>query len=141
MHSRDANGSPGCFSFALDLSASPVQDDSACGAFERTAPLLVSKEIVRPATYSYIDENTGLPAKYEVTPQEVQRLFNDGKAMLADGLSIPIPLEHQPGAVPQTKAQRAASALLNNAGWVADYHIKDIVENGETVERFYNRAI
>jgi hypothetical protein len=96
--------------------------------------LLVSKEIIRPGTYSYIDEDTGLPAKYEATPAEVHRLFNDGKAMLADGLSIPVPLEHQLEALPMTKAQRAAQMLRDNAGWVTGYEVRDIVEKGETVK-------
>lgn len=37
------------------------------------------------------------------------------------GLSIPIPLEHQPEAKPLTKAERAAKNLLNNAGWIDRY--------------------
>jgi hypothetical protein len=92
--------------------------------------MLVWKEVIRPADYWYLDRVTGQPKKFTATPAVVKHFHDQGKAMLGAGLSIPVPLEHQTnqegrGVTPQTQAQKAADRLLNNAGEVKDYKIKD----------------
>jgi hypothetical protein len=88
--------------------------------------VLIWKEVTRsPETIWYEDPHTREPRQLAVTP-ELQKHFHDqGNAMVQAGLSIPVPLEHQPDAKPQTKAERAANQLLNNAGWVKKYALKD----------------
>lgn len=84
----------------------------------------VIKEVIRPGTYWYEDQNTGLPRKLTVTEDGIQHLFSQGKKMLQAQLSIPVPCEHQPDARPLTAAERAANTLKNNAGWVKDFSIQ-----------------
>ena len=45
--------------------------------------------------------------------------------MIAAGLSIPIPVEHQADARPLTPSEKAADRLRNNSGWIEDYEIRD----------------
>jgi hypothetical protein len=87
--------------------------------------VLVEKEVIRPGVYTYLDEETGLPAKFEATPQRIQHFHDTGKRMLAKGLSIPVPLEHQQAAKPLNAAEKAANLLKDNAGWVQSYSLKD----------------
>ncbi len=86
--------------------------------------MLVEKEIIAPGTYWYLDQNTKEPRKFEATPAIVQHFHDTGKAMLSAGLSVPIPLEHQPEAKPQTAAQKAAQQLRDHTGWMHDYKMK-----------------
>ncbi len=83
----------------------------------------VWKEIIRPSSYVYIDEQTGKPRTLTVTPEKVKHYHDAGLRMLEAGLSIPIPLEHQRECAPQTPAERAANNLLHNAGFVKDYRV------------------
>ena len=83
--------------------------------------MFIWKEVLRPAVYFYEDA-TGAKRRLVVTKQHVHDLHQNGKDMLKDGLSIPVPKEHQPVAA-MTAAQLAASTLDNNAGWVRDYRM------------------
>lgn len=82
------------------------------------------KEVIRPGTYTYINPASRLPEKMTVTVDTIRHLHDNGNAMLRDGLKIPVPLEHQPEAVPQNAAELAAKQLLNNAGFVKGYEIQ-----------------
>ena len=84
----------------------------------------VTKEIISPGTYTYINPQTGLPEKLTVTPKDIQHFHTSGNQMLAAGLSVPVPLEHQPTAKPLSAAERAADMLKNNGGWVNKYELK-----------------
>lgn len=84
----------------------------------------VRKEIIRPGTYTYETPSGGFE-RMTVTADTIKHLHDQGKAMLAANLAIPVPLEHQKDAKPQTPDEKAAKQLLNNAGFVKDYEIKD----------------
>ena len=81
---------------------------------------LIEKEVIRPGTYFYRDESTGAPRKLVVTPELTRYWHEQGNAMLATGLTVPVPCEHDFNAHPMTSADR----LKNNAGWVAGYTLK-----------------
>jgi hypothetical protein len=86
--------------------------------------MLVWKEVIPgPGTYWYLDQETNLPRTIRFTPEGIRHLHDQGKRMLQAGLSIPVPVEHQPTAVPLTAPQKAAQNLLNNAGWVSDWRL------------------
>ena len=83
----------------------------------------VRKEIIRPGTYFYHHPVTNKPEKMTVTADTVKYLADQGNAMLAAGLSIPVPVEHQADAKPMTESERAANRLRNNSGWVDGYEV------------------
>jgi hypothetical protein len=86
--------------------------------------MLVWKELIPgPGSYWYKDQDSGLPRKITFTPEGLKHLHDQGKAMLAAGLSVPVPLEHQPDAMPLSAADTAAQRLKNNAGWTKDYRL------------------
>jgi hypothetical protein len=85
--------------------------------------MLVRKEVIEPGVYFYEDKDTGLPRKLTVTPEKVRHYHDAGKKMLAAGLSVPVPIEHQPDSRPLSKADLAAKKLLNNGGFVKDYEM------------------
>jgi hypothetical protein len=88
--------------------------------------MLVPKELIPgPGLYWYTDQETGLPRKIRFTAEGLQHLCDSGRQMLAANLSIPVPLEHQPDGRPVSAADRAASKLKNNAGWVKDFQLKN----------------
>lgn len=82
--------------------------------------MLLEKEIIRPGSYFYREETTGLPRKLVVTPELTKHWCDQGNAMLADGLTVPLPCEHDFNAHPMTPAEK----LLNNAGWMKEYRLK-----------------
>ena len=82
--------------------------------------MLIEKEVIRPGTYWYRDEKTGLPRKLAVTPELTKYWCDQGNAMLSAGLTVPVPCEHDFGAHPMTPADR----LKDNAGWVKEYKLK-----------------
>lgn len=86
----------------------------------------VRKEIIRPGTYTYINPASGMPERMTVTPETIKHFHDQGSAMLADNISIPVPFEHQPDAKPQTESERAAKQLLNNAGFVKRYEVAKV---------------
>jgi hypothetical protein len=90
----------------------------------------ILKEIIRPGVYTYIHPKTGKPEKFVATAEKIRRYCEQGNAMLAAGLSVPVPFEHQPDAVPMTEAERAANNLVNNAGWTNAYKVGDVKEKG-----------
>ncbi len=88
----------------------------------------IKKEIIRPGTYFYIDEDTGLPRCATFAAADVKHFHDSGKAMRAAGLSIPVPFEHQRDHKPLTAAEKSANTLKHNAGWVDDFLIEDVNE-------------
>ncbi len=82
---------------------------------------LIEKEIIGPGTYFYTDEKTNEPRKLVVTPELTKYWQDQGKAMLDAGLTVPVPYEHDFNAHPMTPKDK----LLNNAGWVSDYKLRD----------------
>ena len=82
--------------------------------------MLVEKEVIRPGTYWYRDETTGLPRKLVVTPELTKYWHEQGSAMLSAGLTVPVPYEHDFSAHPMTPKDK----LLNNAGEVKEYRLK-----------------
>jgi hypothetical protein len=75
----------------------------------------VRKEVIRTGKHVYLDE-LGRPAVLDTTPQDIDHYLKNGTAMLAAGIPIPVPLEHQPSATPMNAADRAANLVRNNAG-------------------------
>lgn len=84
--------------------------------------MLVEKEIIGPATHWYVDEQTGLPKKLVVTSDLTKYWRDQGNAMLAANLTVPVPYEHDFQAHPMTPKDK----LLNNAGWVKEYRLRDV---------------
>jgi hypothetical protein len=82
--------------------------------------VLIEKEVIRPGTYWYRDEQTGLPRKLVVTPELTKYWCDQGNKMVSFGLPIPVPYEHDFTAHPMTPKDK----LLNNAGEVAEYRMK-----------------
>lgn len=84
--------------------------------------MLVEKEVIRPGTYFYVDEQTKLPKKLVATPELVKYWHDQGNEMLSDRhrLPIPVPKEHDFSIHPMTPAEK----LDNNAGWVKEYRLK-----------------
>lgn len=82
---------------------------------------LIDKEVIRPGEYWYTDADTGQPRKLTVTPELCKYWHDQGNAMLATGLTVPVPAEHDFNAHPMTPAEK----LLNNSGWVRGYSLKD----------------
>jgi len=98
----------------------------------------IEKEVCRPGTAWYIDAATGQPRMATFTPETIRYFHDQGKAMLAAKLSIPVPLEHQP-LLPMTAAERAANLARHNAGWVADYKFKKIKDDdGKDIEALFS---
>lgn len=83
--------------------------------------MLIEKEIIRPGTYWYTDQETNLPRKLDVTPELCKYWHEQGSKMLGTGLTIPVPCEHDFSAHPMTPADK----LKNNAGWVKEYRLKE----------------
>ncbi len=70
--------------------------------------------------------------KFVATPEHIEHFHKSGTDMLAAGLSVPVPLEHQADAHALTASERAAARLTNNAGWVSKYEIAPVKdENGK----------
>lgn len=82
--------------------------------------MLVEKEVIGPGTVWYNDLKSGEPRKAVVTKDHTQHWCEQGNKMLALGLTVPIPCEHDFGAHPMTPAEQ----LKNNAGWVKEYKLK-----------------
>lgn len=82
--------------------------------------MLIEKEVIRPGTYWYRDEQTGLPRKLVVTPELTKYWCDQGNKMVSFGLPIPVPYEHDFSAHPMTPKDK----LLNNAGEVKEYRLK-----------------
>lgn len=85
--------------------------------------MLIEKEIIRPGTYWYLDQNSGLPRKLDVTPDFTKHLYDQGSKMISAGLTVPVPFEHDFAAHPMTPKEK----LLNNAGEVKEYRLRDNV--------------
>ena len=91
--------------------------------------MLIEKEVIRPGTYWYQDQETGLPRKLVVTPELTKYWHDQGNEMLKAGLTVPVPYEHDFSAHPMTPKEK----LLNNAGEVKEYRLK-----GDKNERLYS---
>lgn len=83
--------------------------------------MLVEKEVIGPGTVWYNDLKTGEPRKSVVTAAHIQHWCDRGNEMLALGLTVPVPCEHDFDAHPMTPAEK----LKNNAGWIKEYRLKD----------------
>lgn len=83
--------------------------------------MLIEKEVIAPGTYWYLDQKTSVPHKWVVTPETTKHLQEQGNKMVALGLPIPIPFEHDFQAHPMTPAEQ----LKSNAGQVKEYRIRD----------------
>lgn len=90
---------------------------------------LIEKEIIAPGSYFYVEEKTGLPRRLDVTPDLTKYWRDQGKEMLSAGLTIPVPYEHDFNLHPMTPKDK----LLNNAGWAADYKVKDAPDGRKDV--------
>ncbi len=77
----------------------------------------VLKEVIRTGDHTYLDQD-GKPQVLRTTPEKIEHYLKSGNAMIADGLSIPVPLEHQPDAKPMNAMDLAANRLRNNAGQI-----------------------
>lgn len=108
------------------LRHSAVPDRIGNGKSNRTgdAFMLVEKEVISPGKYWYRDEATGLPRKLTVTPDLCRYWGEQGNKMIETGLTVPVPYEHDFQAHPMTPKEK----LLNNAGEVKAYHLRDILE-------------
>lgn len=84
---------------------------------------LALKEIIRPGTYWHISRTTGKPEKLPVDAEYCRYLCDQGTAMLAAGLSIPVPLEHDTTCRAMNSADKAAADLKNNVGWVDSFQM------------------
>ena len=84
--------------------------------------MIVEEEVIAPGTYWYLDMETGAPRKLDVKPEDTRYWHDQGAKMLSSGLTVPVPCEHDFNAHPMTPKEK----LLNNAGWVKGYKLKDI---------------
>ncbi len=89
---------------------------------------LVWKEIIPgPGTYWYKDQDTGTPRTIDFDPPGIQHFHDTGKAMLAAGLAVPVPLEHPPPgnplALPLSAYDQAALRARHNTGATKDYRL------------------
>lgn len=90
----------------------------------------IKKEVARPGETWYTTPD-GQPRLLTVLPDDtpfdghkvgIKYWHKEGQDMLADGLTIPVPLEHQKlGAM--THAEKMATDLTHNAGSVASYEM------------------
>ncbi len=87
----------------------------------------IRKEVIRPGAYHYRDK-VGVERLLAATPEFIQYLHDNGNAMRAANIPIPVPLEHDSTAHPLTPAEK----LLNNSGEVDDFEIADLVEKDKT---------
>ena len=77
----------------------------------------VRKELLRAGTY-----HTGRgPVTF--TDDDLRQMEATGNAMLAAGLSVPVPLEHQDSAAPLSHADRLAHSVRHNAGWAESFSL------------------
>ncbi len=97
----------------------------------------VWKEAGRVGRHAYIDEKTGEPRFLDATPELIKHWFDSGKKMRSIGLSIPIPLEHQRDLQPMTPAELAAKQLLDNAGFVDDFDLRKVDDDGQQVDAVF----
>lgn len=88
------------------------------------------KEEIRVGKHTYLDE-AGQPQVLDATPEMIRYWHDQGKAMRTAGLSIPVPMEHNPNAKPMTAMEKAANRLLNNAGWVEDFKLGKVKEKDD----------
>ena len=79
------------------------------------------KEVIGPGPIVAPDLKTGKLRRSIVTPAHIQHWHDRGNEMLAAGLTVPVPCEHDFDAHPMTPAEK----LKNNAGWVKGYKIKE----------------
>lgn len=99
--------------------------------------MLVEKEIIRPGSYFYIDEKTSQPRRLDVDGKSIDYWLESGQKMLAAGLSVPVPFEHQPEAKPLSAAEKSANTLKNNAGWVNGYQKKKIKDGDKEIDALF----
>lgn len=74
------------------------------------------KVLLEPATYHTKQ------GPLRVTAEKIRDWYTKGKRMLAKGLRIPLPLNHQPTAKPSSE-EELANRVKHNTGWTADYQL------------------
>lgn len=88
---------------------------------------VVEKQVLAPATYWVRQSNPEGGAARRVpvtfTQDDVKHFARSGKAMIAAGLPIRFPLEHQAYADPIDDDDRKAKDVLYNKGFVRDYRL------------------
>lgn len=92
----------------------------------------VRKEVIRTGKHVYIGHD-GRPAVLDTTKDKIDHYFNSGNAMLAAGIPIPVPLEHQPTATPMNAMDRAAHLVRHNVGETKRYE-RDTIKDPTTGE-------
>lgn len=92
----------------------------------------VRKEVIRTGKHVYLDE-LGRPAVLDTTPADIEHYLKNGSAMLAAGIPIPVPIEHQPTATPMNAQDRAANLVRNNAGETKRFE-SDVIKDPKTGE-------
>lgn len=95
----------------------------------------VLKEVIRTGDHTYLDQH-GKPQVLRTTHDKIKHYLKSGNEMIAAGLAIPVPLEHQPDAKPMNAMDLAANRLRNNAGEIAEFR-EDIIKDkdGNDVNR------
>lgn len=83
--------------------------------------MLIEKEIIAPGSYYYTDSSNGTPRRLDVSSDLTAYWCDQGTKMIASGLTIPVPFEHDFNAHPMTPKEQ----ILNNAGEVKEYKLKD----------------
>ena len=83
--------------------------------------MLIEKEVIGPGTIVAPDLKTGQLRKTVVTAAHLQHWHDQGNKMIAAGLTVPVPKEHDFQAHPMTPAEK----LDANTGWVKAYKMKD----------------
>jgi hypothetical protein len=92
----------------------------------------VRKEVIRTGKHVYIGAD-GRPAILDTTKDKIDHYFNSGQAMIAAGIPIPVPLEHQPSATPMNAMDRAAHLVRHNVGETKRYE-RDTIKDPTTGE-------
>ncbi len=83
--------------------------------------MFIEKEVISPGCYFYTDER-GMPRKLEVDSNLTTYWHEQGQKMLSSGLTVPVPYEHDfDNGHPMTAKEK----LLNNAGEVKEYRLRD----------------
>lgn len=107
---------------------------AACGGPQQAGAVVQAqrfrKQVLAPGTFwvrqKVRSATSSSPAAYdtlpcEFTPADVAAMCATGQEMLAAGIAIPVPLEHQEDHEALTPAEKLAHGLLFNSGWVTDF--------------------
>lgn len=86
------------------------------------ASLFIDKELLRPDTVYYPPRSR--PVSF--SSDEIEQIFRASQEMLDSGRDVPVPAEHQDGALPMSQAERRAKQIadetIHNKGWTRKYY-------------------